>query len=80
MACEISVWRERNIKMNLKNRICHGVDTTDSEYRRAIFKVVSNFKVHKIRYISPALRLLAFIAVSYISGQYFVHSRLSSQT
>jgi len=66
--------------MNLKNRSCLGVDTTDSESKKAIFKDVINFQLHKIRYIFPALWLLAFIALSYISGQYFVHSQLSPRT
>jgi len=76
MAFEIFVWRDHNIKMNLKNRRCHGLDTTDSENKKTVFKVAINFQVHTIRYIFPAVKLLAFIALYYISGQYFVHSRL----
>jgi hypothetical protein len=68
MACEISVWRDHNIKMKLKNRSCHGVDTTDSENKKAVFKVVINIQVHKILYIFSSLWLLAFIALSYTSG------------
>ena len=41
------------------------MDTTDSEYKSVIFKVVINFQARKIRYTYPALWLLAFTALSY---------------